>query len=332
MRFGDYCRERGGFFVLLLIFSIINLIILFLYQQTLEPCLYIFLLCLLAAVTVGYFDYKKCNKKHKVLSDYDFTVHQNLETQIPQPTLWDRYYWQIIEGLEKKLHELQISTQKTIMENGDFYMMWVHQIKTPISALRLLIQTSPEDVTAIKNELFLIEQYVDVMLCYSRLEDLNHDLVLRHYSLDDMIKQAVRKYTPLFIHSKVRLVLKDISCQVLTDEKWLVFVLEQILSNALKYTPKGSISISAETKFYGDGRETLLSIEDTGIGIAPENLPLIFQRGYTGFNGRMDKKASGLGLYLSKRILNKLGHEIQITSEPGAGTCVIISFQEISMY
>lgn len=217
---------------------------------------------------------------------------------------------------------------KTTQENADFYMMWVHQIKTPISALRLLLQTSPENISGMKNELFKIERYVDVILGYSRLDDINNDLTLKKYSLDSMVKQAIKKYTPLFIHSKVHLQLDSISQEILTDEKWLVLVLEQIISNALKYTQEGTIHIFAQSITAKDTKKNTLIIEDTGIGIAPEDLPRIFERGFTGYNGRMDKKASGLGLYLCKTILERLGHEITITSVPGKGTRVALEFSE----
>ena len=122
--------------------------------------------------------------------------------------------------------------------------------------------------------------------------------------------------------------MEQLSTQVLTDEKWLVFVIEQLLSNAIKYTPKGSIHIYATSKQEANLITTSLIIEDTGIGISAEDLPRIFERAFTGYNGRIDKKSSGLGLYLCKTILQKLGHEISITSKPQEGTCVTITFLE----
>ena len=125
----------------------------------------------------------------------------------------------------------------------------------------------------------------------------------------------------VFIHKKIQLRFEEFSCKALTDEKWLLFVIEQLLSNALKYTSKGSVSV----RMAPGVRQTLI-IEDTGIGIHPEDVPRIFERGYTGYNGRMDKKSTGIGLYLCREILKKLGHTIRIASEPGVGTKVFIDF------
>jgi signal transduction histidine kinase len=161
-----------------------------------------------------------------------------------------------------------------------------------------------------------------MVLQYLRMEDMNADLIFKKYSLDDIIKQAVRKYSKSFIRKKIKLNYEDLNRNVLTDEKWLVFVVEQILSNALKYTNEGEISI------YMDGvlPDTLV-IEDTGIGIRQEDLPRVFEKGFTGYIGRSDKSSTGIGLYLCKRILNKLSHTIMIESAVGKGTKVKIGLE-----
>ena len=163
-------------------------------------------------------------------------------------------------------------------------------------------------------ELQKIEGYAQMVLSYLRLESDSTDYIIRKYSLDKIIKQAVRKYSSQFIRKKIRLKYQSIDVNVLTDEKWLLFVVEQILSNALKYTNSGGeISI-----YLKPGQ--VLCIKDSGIGIASDDLPRIFEKGFTGYNGRTDKKASGIGLYLCRRICTKLGHQITATSESGIGT------------
>ena len=157
-------------------------------------------------------------------------------------------------------------------------------------------------------------------LNYARLTSHSTDFVIRTCSLDDIVRQALRKYAPLFARQKLALNWEPSGRGVLTDEKWLVFVLEQLLSNALKYTPSGSISLSVEEPL-------TLVIEDTGIGIAAEDLPRICEKGFTGYNGRTDKKATGLGLYLCRRILYKLSHTLSIESQPGKGTRVSIGLE-----
>ncbi|PKM71531.1 MAG: hypothetical protein CVU92_08175, partial [Firmicutes bacterium HGW-Firmicutes-17] len=168
-------------------------------------------------------------------------------------------------------------------------------------------------------ELFKIEQYVEMVLQYLRLESMSSDLILVEYDLADIVRQAVKKYGIIFINKKISLELAELNCRVLTDEKWLVFVLEQIISNALKYTNQGKISI-----YLDDWSEKTLIIEDTGVGIRDEDIARIFDRGFTGYNGRMDKKSTGIGLYLCQQVLNKLSHSITVTSQVGKGTRVSI--------
>ena len=139
----------------------------------------------------------------------------------------------------------------------------------------------------------MIRQYLPLV------RRLAHHMIAKlpaNVELDDLIHQAVRKYAPLFIRRKIALQYEDVHCQILTDEKWLEFVLEQVLSNALKYTRKGKIKIYMDPQ----SPKTLV-IEDTGIGIAPEDLPRVFERGYTGYNGRTDKRSTGIGLYLCRQ-------------------------------
>ena len=146
---------------------------------------------------------------------------------------------------------------------------------------------------------------------------MSSDLILEEYSLLDIVRKAVKSYAKVFIYRKIRLELGEIDTKVITDEKWILFVLKQIISNSLKYTNKGEVSISLEY-------EKILVIRDTGIGISEEDIPRIFERGFTGYNGRMNKKSTGLGLHLCKTILDKLGHKITISSKVGIGTTVKI--------
>jgi signal transduction histidine kinase len=161
-----------------------------------------------------------------------------------------------------------------------------------------------------------------MVMYYQRLESISSDFLFRKYDLYDIVKQTLKKYAILFINSKLSLDLQEFECFVVTDEKWLQFALGQIISNALKYTPRGGISIYLE-KTSGNAQ---LVVRDTGIGIRPEDLPRIFERGYTGYNGRLDKKSTGIGLYLCKRTLDKLSHTIEVSSEVGKGTKVTIGF------
>lgn len=237
---------------------------------------------------------------------------------IEQLTELDKAYVGLVEQLGVLQRSMESDAEMRRGEMMDYYMMWVHQIKTPIAALKLLLN-SKEDGFPMLEELFKIEQYVEMVLHYLRLESMAADMLLKEYDLHTLVKQSLRKYSVLFINSGLSLQLEEFKVNVLTDEKWLGFVLEQIISNSIKYTKKGTVSIYMKP----DSKKTLV-IEDTGIGIRNEDLPRIFDRGFTGYNGRMDKKSTGIGLYLCKQIMNQLSHKITVTSEEGKGTRIYL--------
>ena len=278
-----------------------------------------------------FIDFYKYYKRHKLLHINREQFFDDAE-QLPEHMDIIEYdYQELAKELYQAKQELISKNRIAKKELLDYYGMWVHQIKTPIAAMNVLLQTSedgePESnlyVQDMKLELFKIEQYVEMVLTYLRMEDMSGDLSFGEYELDDLIRQAVRKYSKMFIARKIRLVYEPVQTRVLTDEKWLVFVLEQILSNALKYTRTGSISIYME--------EGKLVIQDTGIGIYEEDLPRVFEKGFTGYNGRTDKKSTGIGLYLCKTIMDKLGHGIAIKSEVEKGTKVYLAFRRKSLH
>ena len=202
----------------------------------------------------------------------------------------------------------------------DYYTMWLHQIKTPIAAMNLVLQQEELPQKAeLQSQLFQIERYVEMVLVYLRMGSESTDYVIKQCDLGEVVRQALHKYAPMFIRKKISLQFSAPSLRVLTDEKWLGFCVEQILSNAVKYTPQGgSVSI------FEQGNS--LVVQDNGIGISPWDLPRIFEKGFTGENGRLDKRASGIGLYLTKQVLQRLGHGIDIDSRQGFGTRVSLHF------
>jgi len=204
-------------------------------------------------------------------------------------------------------------------DRNDYYLMWTHQIKTPIAAMKLLLENSEErnkNSFFMSEELFKIEQYVEMVLTFQRLESLSSDLVLEECDLYEMLKQAVKRFSVLFINKGLSLELQEMRMKVLTDEKWFGFCIGQIISNSVKYTKQGCVTIRARE----EKESVVLCVEDTGIGIRPEDLPRIFERGFTGCNGRMEKKSTGIGLYLCHRVFGHLGIGVQVESEAGQGT------------
>lgn len=315
-----YIKTHIKSFLLFALFAFLFAMVFSLYSLHVEPIVYAVLLCACAWLIVAAFDFYRFRKRHQALCELQNRITISLaDLPVPKKAI-EKDYHALIETLfwdKARLVSLADSAQR---EMTDYYTLWAHQIKTPIAAMRLLLQSDTNKRNAeLLMELFKIGQYVEMVLQYLRLDSASSDFVFKKHSLDDIVKQAVRKYAKLFILKKISLEYSELNCEVLTDEKWLLFAIEQVLSNALKYTNKGRIAI------YGYGDTKTLVIEDTGIGIAKEDLSRVFEKGFTGHNGRTDKKSTGIGLYLSKRVLTKLSHTIAIESEVGRFTRVTIN-------
>jgi signal transduction histidine kinase len=303
-----------GTALIFILFVVIFAAVFSLYELELEAVLYASGLCIFAAAIllgIHFWTYCKTYKeRQRLLKNIEFEYEQLPAAK----TLAEEDYSQMIRALGEINNSHLTDWQKERQESLDYYTTWVHQIKTPIAVMRMNLQgEDTEEHRDLLAELFRVEQYVDMVLSYIRLGSSQTDFVIAEYDLDSIIRQAVRKYAPQFIRRRIRLVYEPTEVHVLTDEKWLLFILEQLLSNAIKYTPKGTVTIQVSPK-------KILTVSDTGIGIAPEDLPRIFEKGFTGYNGRADKKATGLGLYLCRQSADKLGIRISASSQPGKGS------------
>lgn len=254
-------------------------------------------------------------------------------------------YGDIIDKLYNQINNEISEKDKKMNERILYFSLWLHQIKTPIAAMNLLVENI-DNSSKLESELFKIEQYAETAINYLKTENMKQDLVIDRYNLKDIIRQCVKKYSVLFIEKRIGVSMSNLDYEINTDEKWLCFVVEQILSNAIKYSINGTVKIYAyeedtdmaskdnnnikETEYNTDKEKidnkqiVCLVIEDEGIGISNEDILRVFDNGYTGLNGRRDKKASGIGLYLTKIVCDALNHKIDIESEPGKGTRVII--------
>ena len=305
------------------VFAAIFAFVFSLYDLPAEAVLYASLLCLAAGALLLAVSYRAYRGRVRALELLRRNICISTDGMPAPRDRTEELYQELIRTLGSERARLDAAVDAERRDASDYYAMWAHQIKTPIAAMRLLLQQGEPDRDALSAELFRIEQYVGMVLSYLKLEGDSSDFVLRKRRLDVIVRGCVRKYAKLFIMKKLPLSFSETNMTVYTDEKWLAFVLEQLLSNALKYTSAGGISIYAEGK--------ALVIEDTGIGISAEDLPRLGERGFTGYNGHEDKKSTGLGLYLSRRICGKLGHGLSIESTPGVGTRVKLSFADSTM-
>ena len=312
-------------FLVFAVFFLVFISAFALYHVPLGAVLYPSGLCLLLGVLFVAQDIRSAYKKHMHLMEIreisDVSVVLSDETD----TVESEDYKRIIRLLQQEYKMLENKMDTRYSDMAEYYTVWVHQIKTPIASMRLNLQNEDSPLSRkVSEDLFRIEQYVEMVLCYLRLDSDETDYVFREYELDEIVRQAVKKFASQFIRRKLRLHYEPLNRKVVTDEKWLSFVIEQVLSNALKYTQTGEITIDME-------KPKTLCIRDTGIGIAKEDLPRIFEKGYTGYNGRRDKKASGIGLYLCKRICGNLGHGITAESSLDCGTVIRIQLEQVKV-
>ena len=362
--FRIYLRENSGWLTVNLFLALVMTATMLLNGIPAHEIGYGMLLCVFVTVAAAVLGFGRHCESLRQLKEMrkNIAVVQN-EMKVPE-YLYETYYQDCINVLVKEKDRIQNELISRQQDLTAYYSMWVHQIKTPIAALRLLIdeeistfleleEALQDDMCVIKcrqmqNELFRIEQYADMALQYTRLGAETNDFVFENVMLDEVIKLSIHKYARQFIQKQLRLSYTPQQLMAVTDKKWLGFVLDQLLSNAVKYTRQGGVTIRVccagqpcggavsepDEKKAGHGHcdeaaqafcdaydeSVRIIIEDTGIGIRAEDLPRVCEKGYTGYNGHADKYSTGIGLYLCQSILEKLGHSFHITSAQGKGT------------
>ena len=309
-----YLQSKTGILLVFLAFAVILAVSFVLYHLPLEAVLYPAALCVLLGILALIIDFIRVRRRHEVLRGL-----KELDSELPEVRdIEAADYREIVRLLREANREARTRSETDMAAMVDYYTLWVHQIKTPIAAMRLRLQEEDSALSrSLLSDLGRIERYVSMVLTYLRLENGATDYVIKETELDSVIRPVLRQFAGEFISRKLKLEYEPITAGVLTDAKWLSFVVEQVVSNALKYTPQGSVSITLE-------EPSTLVIRDTGIGIPPEDLPRVFERNYTGLAGRADTRASGIGLSLCKRVCDSLGHTISLESVPGEGTAVRI--------
>lgn len=336
----NFIKQNYIWILMIVTMSCIHLLYMYLIGARKQDVVYAAVLdamIIIITVLAGFLGY---SSKVKALSN---ALERPVEEQAQLPEATDdveMLYHRLLENQSIARNESESSAAIRQSQMRDYYSMWVHQIKTPISAMKLLLEAEREELgqlmcddeqsqcllsdnmDSFEDELFRIEEYVSMALQYQRVSSTENDFVLEKVSVDGVIRDTIKKYAKIMIRRHIGMNYSGTVQEVYTDGKWLAFMLEQILSNAIKYTPQGVVTIeTAEEK-----DRFFITIKDTGIGIKAEDLPRVFEKGYTGYNGHADKKATGIGLYLCRQMADKLGHTIRMESEIGKGTKVWIGF------
>lgn len=319
--FFRYLRSRRMVLAAFLLFSALFAVSFWLYHLPIRAVWYPAALCLVLGLGLLLLDFRAVRVRHETLQILLRQLPVLPQELPPSPEIAEADYAALTAALCSQQSRLLTQMNGRYQDMIDYYTLWAHQIKTPIASMRLSLQAEDSARSRrLLQELSRTEQYVEMVMVYIRL-DGGSDLVLRSCSVDAIVRASVRRFAGEFITHRLKLDYTPLDVSCVTDEKWLRFVVEQVLSNALKYTREGGISI------YLEAPKTLV-IRDTGIGIAPEDLPRIFEKGFTGYNGRGDQKASGLGLYLCRRVCAKLGHTITAESTPDHGTAIRIGLDQ----
>lgn len=314
--FVAYLKERRGLLATLGVFALLFFVSFALYRLPIAAVAYPTALCLVLGVIVLARDYVHRRSRHRQLQ----SLRDALDVQLLPPAqgLLEADYQAALRHLVEQASQQRTALNQSYQDRMDYFTLWAHQAKTPIASLQLHLQGEDSPLSRqLQTDVTRLEQYVDMALVYLRLDSESSDYVIKTCDLDAIVRPAVRKFAGEFIARKLTLNYLPLQATALTDAKWLGFVVEQVLSNALKYTLTGSIHIYLE-------KPKTLCIRDTGIGIALEDLPRIFEKGYTGGNGRVDQRATGIGLYLCRRVCDNLGHRIWATAVPGQGTAIHI--------
>ncbi len=315
-----YLKQQKGSILLYLSSGILLTAAFALYRLPMAALAYPLSLCALLGLLFLTAGFLRARKEHRaltgLLADCEAgTPSFDAALLTAHPDWKDADCQAILRAMQAQLSGQEARQNARYQEMLDYFTLWAHQVKTPISSMRLALDNEDSPLSwQLSADLFSLEQYVEMALTFLRLDFASTDYVFREHAVDDILRPAIARFASRFIGQKIRLEYAPLEWTVITDDKWLSFVIEQLLSNALKYTRPGGV-----IRIFGKSPR-MLYIEDTGIGIAPEDLPRIFEKGYTGGNGRRDKRASGIGLYLCRRICDSLNIRLGIISTPGQGT------------
>lgn len=319
--FYSYLKTKVSTLLCLFSISSIFALLFVLRHYDLDIILYGTLLSFIIVMFILGIDFYYYHRKYSTLYQMENHIDVTIDDLPKAIGTIEEQYQLLLFTLFNKMQDNTFKSDNQYQDVLDYYTMWAHQIKTPIAAMKLLLQVENSSQHDMALELLKIEQYVEMVLHYLRMQTMSNDLVLTRYSLDTIVRDCIKKQSHFFIRKNIHLQLDSLDITVLTDEKWLSFVIEQVLSNALKYTSEnGNIHIYLQTP-------STLVIQDDGTGIRKEDLPRVFEKGFTGCNGRIDKLSTGIGLYLCKQIIDKLSHTITIDSIDHQGTSIYINLE-----
>ena len=332
MKFSEFLKEKIISFIIITL--VIITIEIFLMPYSINTLIKIYipisiLFCYLLIVFIEYL--KKKNFYNNLTKNLE-----NLDKKYLIPEIIDKA--DFLEGkiLINTLKEIEKSMAEHVNEYKfaneeykEYIELWIHEIKTPIAVSKMIVENNPSEVTKnINEEIEKVEYFVEQALFYARSNNVEKDYIIKPMNLQKIINSVILKNKRSFISKKIKLNIHDVDKEVYSDSKWMIFILNQIIINSIKYSKKDKAEIEIFSEEYKDN--TVLYIKDNGIGIESDNLPRVFEKGFTGENGRKINKSTGIGLYLCKKLCDKLGQNIEINSVLNIETVVKIYFPKNS--
>ena len=270
--------------------------------------------------------------KQKMLYNELNSIMDNLDKKYLLPEIMKepaniegKLLYDVLRQANKDMHEHVKNYRDRENEYREYIETWVHEIKTPIASTRLIIENNKNEVTRnINYEIKKIEEYIEQVLYYSRSNNVSKDYLIKEVSLATVVRSVIKKNSRDFISKSIAIDIEAVEGTVYSDAKWLEFILNQVIGNAIKYMRERN----GKVKIYTIHNENniVLTIEDNGIGIIEKDINRVFEKGFTGENGRQFGKSTGIGLYLCKKLAQQLGLGLTLTSKTGEGTKVRIIF------
>lgn len=328
MRIRDYLKSRSGFLMINGILFIIFIVIL-LFLKVGSGL--IFLAFILWFIPLGTYMILEIIRYKRFLDNITGTI-ENLDKKYLLPEVMEKpdflegeIIYAVLKECNKNMHEYVKKYEYTQKEYREYIEMWVHEVKTPIASARLIIDNNEGAVTnKIGYELKKVEDFIEQVLYYSKSNDVSKDYIIREFDLEEAVMEVLRKNSRDFINKKISLDIGDIEGKIFSDRKWIEFILNQVLGNAIKYSPKSKGIVKIYSTL--DENKITLTVEDNGVGISEKDIIRVFEKGFTGDNGRKFGKSTGMGLYLCKKLCDRLGLGINIESKVELGTKVNMIF------
>ncbi|WP_133013898.1 sensor histidine kinase [Clostridium cuniculi] len=323
-----FIKERMLFLMVNLIMFLLIGILMRIVEVPINIILILFLIWFGPVVIYMFLEFIKYNRYLKNLTDTIDGLDKKylLPEVINEPRFQEeRIINEVLKECNKSMHENVKHYKNEQIEYREYIETWVHEIKTPIASAKLILENDDSNLSSrINYEMKRVEGFIEQVLYYARSSDVSKDYIIKKFSLRDVVMKAVKNNSRDFINRNIKLNIKEVEGTIFSDEKWVEFIINQIIINAVKFSipNKGEVSIFSKI----NENNIILTIEDNGVGISEKDIDRVFEKGFTGENGRKFGKSTGIGLYLCKKLCDKLGIGISLSSKEGLGTKVYIVF------